>query len=86
MKSAVAVVQPVFVSRPRQTVPELYDIADVGGGYGGVRRWRADGWAVVQTVPGTTLAQIARYLDREIGRVRDLRRNTQKPPLIRAHV
>lgn len=78
MKSAVAVVQPVLVSRPRQTVPEFYDITDVGGGYGGVRRWRADGWAVIQTVPGTTLAQIAWYLDREIGRVRDLRRNINR--------
>lgn len=77
MKSAIAVVQPVFVSRSRQTVPELYNITDVGGSYGGVRRWRADGWAVIQTVPGTTLAQIAWYLNREISRVCDLRRNTQ---------
>lgn len=78
VKSAVAVVEPVLVSRPRQTVPELYDITDVGGGYGGVRRRWADGWAVIQTVPGTTLAQIPRYLDREIGRVRDLRRNATR--------
>lgn len=77
MKSAIAVVQPVLVSRSRQTVSELYNITDVGGGYGGVRRWRADGWAVIQTVPGTTLAQIAWYLNREISRVCDLRRNTQ---------
>lgn len=85
MKSAVAVVQPVLVFCPRQAVPELYDITDVGGGYSGVRRWRADGWAVIQTVPGTTLAEIARYLDREIGRIRDLQtRHTGIVPLINA--
>jgi len=73
VKSVVAIVQPVLISRPRQAVPELYDITNVGGSYGGVWRWRANGWTVIQTVPGTTLAQITWYLDREIGRVRDLR-------------
>lgn len=72
VESAVAVVQPVFVFCPRQAVPELYDITDLGSGYSGVRRWRADGWAIIQTVPRTILAEIARYLDREIGRIRDL--------------
>lgn len=56
VKSTVAVVQPVFISRPRQTVLKLYDITDLGGGYSGIWRWRADWWAVIQTVPGTTLA------------------------------
>lgn len=78
VKSAVAVVQPILVSRPRQTVPELYDVTDVGGGYGCVWRWRTDRRTIIQTIPGTTLAQVTWYLDREIGRVRDLKRNTKE--------
>lgn len=81
LKSAVAIIQPVFVSRPGQTVPELYDITDVDGSYGSVWRRRADGRAVIQTVPGIILAQVARYLDREVGRMCNLRWNTQEPAI-----
>lgn len=85
MKSAIAIVQPIFISRPGQTVPELYDVTDVGRSYGCVWWRRTHGRTIIQTVPGTTLAQVTWYLDREISRVRDLKRNTKETPLIRAH-
>lgn len=73
VEAAVAIVQPKFVLGARQPVLELYHVAYVDGGYGGVGWWITDSRAVVQTVPRTSLAQVSWYLDREVCRIRDLK-------------
>lgn len=73
VEAAVAIVQPKFVLGARQAVLELYHVAYVDGGYGGVGWWITDSRAVVQTVPRTSLAQVSWYLDREVCRIRDLK-------------
>lgn len=73
METAVAIVQPKFVFGAGQAVLELYHVAYVDGGYGGVRWWITNCRAVVQPVPRTSLAQVSRYLDREVRRIRDLK-------------
>lgn len=47
MKSAIAIVQPKFISSARKPVPELDHITDVGSGYSGIWWWITNRRAVV---------------------------------------
>ena len=72
VKSAVAIKQPKFISSARKSVLKLDHITDIGGGYSGIWWWITYSRAVIQAIPGASLAQVSWYLDGEIRRICDL--------------
>lgn len=64
MNSAIVVIKPKIIASTGQSFAKLYDLADVRGSDCRVGWWKSHPGTVIKPIPGATLAQVARNLDR----------------------